>query len=380
MNNDIEETPMNMKKFMAQHAFPMICAAFITVIIAGCGDESSNSTPTAPVNTLPVSSAVTDPLIPGSSASVPVDDCIASPALPQCQSQDPENPVPGSSATDPNLPNPDVPVDSPAVDNPTNPTAVAVNRDVASAIPGLLPDADGFYDVGDIYKAVPAESKVVFVLRHAERESGLGKESPLTENGVQQAINVGTKLASSESFYFASTDFLRTRTTAENIAAAHGEPDAVIDTRDDIIYGSYFLTVPSDTLDALVSNRGGSFRYVSQWAYGQPFTNNYAIQHGVETYFYDLFERGDQFINEVVLANLPSWKRVNVLITHDLLTEPLAVYASNRTIDLKTFESYRWINYVAGVAIIVDQAGLVTILPAKGVELGFLNTREMNKK
>jgi broad specificity phosphatase PhoE len=255
-------------------------------------------------------------------------------------------------------------------------TTGSVNRDPAVANLAVVPDSNGFYDVGDIYKAVPAESKIVFVLRHAERESGLGKESPLTEVGVQQAINVGTKLASSESFYFASTDFLRTRTTAENIAAAHGEPDAVIDTRDDIIYGSYFLTVPSDTLDALVSKRGGSFRYVSQWAYGQPFTNNYAIQHGVATYFYDLFERGDQFINEVVLANLPSWKRVNVLITHDLLTEPLAVYASNRTVDLKTYESFRWINYVAGIAVVVDASGLVTVLPAKGVDLGFLNTKE----
>lgn len=149
-----------------------------------------------------------------------------------------------------------------------------------------------------------------------------------------------------------------------------------MEARDDIIYGSYFLTVPSDTLDALVSKRGGSFRYVSQWAYDQPFTNNYAIQHGVATYFYDLFERGDQFINEVVLANLPSWKRVNVLITHDLLTEPLAVYASNRTVDLKTYESFRWINYVAGIAVVVDASGLVTVLPAKGVDLGFLNTKE----
>ena len=374
---------MNMKKFMAQHAFPMICAAFITVIIAGCGDESSNSTPTAPVNTLPVSSAVTDPLIPGSSASVPVDDCIANPALPQCQSQDPEDPVPGSSATDPNLPNPDVPVDSPAVDNPTNPTAVAVNRDVAAAIPGLLPDSNGFYDVGDIYKAVPAESKIVFVLRHAERESGLGKESPLTELGQQQALDVGAKLASDESFYYASTDFLRTRTTAQNIATGHGETGAEVVTWSGID-GGYFLTVPSDTLDALVSSRGGSFKYVSQWAYGEPFTNNYVIQHGIATYFYDLFERGDQFINEVILANLPNWKRVNVLITHDLLTEPLAVYASNRTVNLRTYEAdeegrYRWINYVAGIAVVVDASGLVTVLPAKGVELGFLNTREMKK-
>ena len=255
--------------------------------------------------------------------------------------------------------------------------ATAFNRDPAVANLSIDPDTNGFYDVGDIYKAVPAESKIVFVLRHAERESGLGKESPLTEVGVQQALDVGAKLAGGdESFYYASTDFLRTRTTAEKIAAGRGETGANVVTWDEI-NGGYFLTVPSDALDALVSKRGGSLSYVSQWAYGVPFTGNkFVLEHGIETYFYDLYERGDQFINEVILANLAHWKRVNVLISHDLLTEPLAVYASNRTIDLKTYESYRWINYVAGIAVVVDANNLVTILPVRGAETGFLNTRE----
>ena len=366
---------MNMKKFMAQHAFPMICAAFITVVIAGCGDESSNSTPTAPVNSVPVSSAVTDPLTPESSASAPVDECIANPALPQCQSQNPEDPVPGSSATDPNQLNPNVPADSPAV---VDPTGVVINRDVATAIPGLLPDADGFYDIADIYKAVPAESKIVFVLRHAERESGLGKESPLTEVGVQQALDAGKKLiGGDESFYYTSTDFLRTRTTAEKIAEGRGETAEVVTWSG--IDGGYFLTVPTDTLDALVSKRGGSLKYVSEWAYDEPFTNKYVIEHGIATYFYPFFERGNQFINEVILANLPNWKRVNILISHDLLVDPLAVYASNRTVNLRSYEQ-RWINYVAGMAAVVDANGVVTIMAARGTDVGWLNPRETYAK
>lgn len=370
---------MNMKKFIARKAFPVICAAFISVVIAGCGDDSSNSTPSAPATTDPVvtpsdsttTNPVTDPVKDPSAdpATNPSTDPATDPVT------NPENPTQNPTTTDTTAKDPVVNPDPSTT--PTDPvTKVTVNRDPAAAGLVLAADSNGFYDVGDIYKAVPAESKIVFVLRHAERESGLGKESPLTEVGVQQALDVGAKLASDETFYFASTDFLRTRTTAEKIAEGHGQLAAVVEARDDIIYGSYFLTVPSDTLDALVSKRGGSFRYVSQWAYGQPFSNNYAIQHGVATYFYDLFERGDQFINEVVLANLPTWKRVNVLITHDLLTEPLAVYASNRTIDLKTYESFRWINYVAGIAVIVDASGAVTVLPAKGVDLGFLNTKD----
>lgn len=372
MNNDIEENPMNMKKFMAQHAFPMICAAFITVVIAGCSDDSSSSTPAAPENQAPVSSAVDNPLTPESSASSLSEECIANPALPQCQSQDSGDAFPGSSATDPNLPDPVIPTDSPVV---VDPTGVIINRDVATAIPGLLPDTAGFYDIGDIYNAVPSESKIVFVLRHAERESGLGQESPLTEVGVQQAIDAGKKLAGGDaSFYYASTDFVRTQTTAQKMAEGRGETAEVVTWNG--IDGGYFLTVPSDTLDALVSTRGGSMRYVSQWAYGEPFTNNYVIEHGIATYFYDLFERGDQFINEVIVANLPSWKRVNVLISHDLLVDPLAVYASNRTVDLKSYETFHWINYLAGIAVVVDANGLVTVMPARGTDSGALNTRE----
>ena len=251
---------------------------------------------------------------------------------------------------------------------------MTVNRDLAAANLTIAPDSNGFYDIGDIYNAVPAESKLVFILRHAERESGLGQESPLTEVGVQQGIDAGKKLVGGdESFYYASTDFVRTRETAQNIAKGRGETAEVVTW--DAINGGYFLTVPTDTMDALMKSRGGSLKYISQWAYGVPFSNNYVAEHAVG-YFYDLYERGDQFINEVILANMDNWKRVSVLISHDVLMEPLAVYASDRTIDLKTYESQRWINYVAGIAVVVDQAGLVTVLPARGTDVGFLNTRE----
>lgn len=364
---------MNMKKLIARKAFPVVSAVFFAAVAIGCGDDSSSS-PTTPNDQVPGSSASVDTTTPTDQtiSSASDSDPAANPGTDSATNPDAgSNPI-DSSNTETQNPGTDS-GSSTVIDNPV--AQSAINRDPAVAGLTLAADTNGFYDVGDIYKAVPAESKIVFVLRHAERESGLGKESPLTEVGVQQALDVGAKLASDESFYFGSTDFLRTRTTAENIAKGHGEASVTVDTLS-IINGGYFLTVPSDTLDALVSKRGGNFLYVSQWAYGVPFTNNYAVQHGVATYFYDLFERGDQFINEVILANLPNWKRVSVLITHDLLTEPLAVYASNRMVDLKTYESYRWINYVAGIAVVINANGLVTVLPARGVDVGFLNTKD----
>jgi len=364
--------------------FSLVSGAFVFMLMAaGCGDDSKSAT--APDNNVPDSSASVEPT---SQENPTPSSAITEPAT-QSSSATEANPDTGSSTTDTTKTEPPKP-DSTATTVSSSSEGSAVvnkgfNRDPAAAGLTLTADADGFYDVGDIYKAVPADGKIAFVLRHAERESGLGKESPLTAVGEQQALDVGAKLASEEQFYYASTDFLRTRTTAKNIASGHGEASAVVDTLS-IIDGGYFLMVPSDTLDALVSKRGGSFDYVSRWAYDVPFKNayvkKYLAQYEAETghgYFYDLFERGDQFVNEVILANLPNWKRVNVLISHDLLTEPLAVYASNRTVNLRTYEAdeegrYRWINYVAGIAVIVT-GDVVTILPARGVERGYLNTR-----
>jgi Phosphoglycerate mutase family. len=234
----------------------------------------------------------------------------------------------------------------------------------------LAPDEDGFYDMGDVYKAVPQTSKIAFVIRHSKREKkNYGTESQLTPIGIQMAQTLGTKLVSEESFYYSSTDFLRTRETCKNIAIGRGEGDVDVVTWDGID-GGYFLTVPSDTLDALVSDRGGNPKYIAQYAYGVPYTNK-AVAAIIPAYFYDLFERGNQFVNEVIVANMPNWKRVSILVSHDMLVEPLIVFVSNRTIDLKYYQSpFRWVNYLSGIAVIVDEAGAVTALPVRGDSVG----------
>jgi broad specificity phosphatase PhoE len=370
---------MNIKKFIAGKAFLMICAAFISVVIAGCGDDSSNSTPAAPETTTP---AVTPT---DSTATNPVTDPVTDPATnPSDPSTNPTttDPItdPATNPTDP-VTNPEIPTDT--ATTPTDPvvnpdpatTVSSFNRDPAAANLAVTPDSTGFFDVGDVYKAVPATSKLVFVMRHAERETSEGQESLLTEKGVEQALSVGAKLAGGdESFYYSSTDFIRTRTTAENIAKGRGETGVEVVTWEGI-NGGYFLKVPSDTMDAFVRNRGGSWKFISSWAYDDPNPSRFT-KDKIPEYLYELMPRGDQFVNEVILANLPNWKRVSVLISHDLLIEPLIAYASNRTVDLKFFESGKWANYLSGIAIVVDEANLVTLLPIRGIDLGYMYTEK----
>ena len=224
---------MNMKKFIAGKAFPMICAAFISVVIAGCGDDSSNSSPTS--TTVPEQVTPTDPSTPTDSTTNPTTDPATNPTTdPATNPTDPvTNPeTPTDTATTPTDPVTNPPADTTTTNpsTPTDPTMTAAGfyRNPAAIGLAVSPDTNGFYDVGEIYKAAPADAKIVFVLRHAERESGLGKESPLTEGGLQQALDVGAKLKSDESFYYGATDFLRTQTTAAKIAEGRGETTEVV--------------------------------------------------------------------------------------------------------------------------------------------------------
>ncbi|MCF0223450.1 MAG: histidine phosphatase family protein [Fibrobacter sp.] len=344
-----------------------------------CGDDSSsNATPITPVagisssgmqgnDTLPSQNIPSEPPVgelSSSSELIPVtpNDTTIFPPADTSSTVVPVDTLPAD--TTPSQPQITDPVTDPEPSDPSAPVTSAVTLDAT-------PDADGFYDVGDIYKALPATYKLVFVLRHAEREKSEDQESQLTAVGVQQALDVGKRLAGGDAnFYYASTDFIRTRETCNNIAKGRGEVGNETVTWSGID-GGYFLKTSSDEFDDLVGRRGGSWKNMSQWAYGDKITNNYVAPR-INDYLYDLFDRGAQFINEVILENLPKWKRVNVLVSHDILLEPLIVYVSNRTVDLNFAKSGRWVNYLSGIAVVVNEEGAVGLYPVRGNEVGWM--------
>lgn len=247
-----------------------------------------------------------------------------------------------------------------AVGAPYNGTPAAISA---------TPDADGFYYIADVYKAVPTTSKIAFVIRHSERQSCESQESKLTAEGIEHAKALGADIGGDEPFYYTSTDFIRTRETASNIAAGRGETAEVVTW--DAINGSYFLKTSSEEFNELMKNRGNSWKTISQYIYGAPVSNSYVAAR-IDDHIYDIMPRGDQFVKEVVLDNMDKWKRVSVLVTHDILIEPLVVYATNRAIDLKFYESGRWVNYMTGVAVVVDAAGAVSLYPVRGYEVGWM--------
>ena len=351
-----------MKKYPAKYIMGALFVGLCT--FAGCGDDSSSAIPVAP-NTGTVSSSSVN------QQNQPIDNPVSSSESAPISTPSSATSNVTSSAT---VPGPDNQASSSAAVVPVSSAAQQNGTFTFATTPGTLalaPDADGFYDMGDVYKAVPKTSKIAFVIRHSKREkNNLGTESSLTPIGIQMAQTLGAKLVGDEPFYYSSTNFLRTRATCENIAAGRGETGIEVVTWDGI-NGSYFLTVPSDTLDAYVSKRGGNPKFIAMYSYGADYPA--ALAPTLSTYFHDFFPRGTQFLSEVIVPNMPKWKRVSILVSHDMLVEPLVAFVSNRTINLKVYETpYRWVNYLSGIAVIVDEAGAVTALPVRGDEVGWM--------
>ena len=67
-----------------------------------------------------------------------------------------------------------------------------------------------------------------------------------------------------------------------------------------------------------------------------------------------------------------SGKRIGVFVSHDYVILPLVVYISERNIDLKYYKSSskRWLNYLAGLAVVLRPDGTRVFYAVKGLESG----------
>lgn len=337
-------------------------------MFAACGDDSSSP-----------AAAPSNPVLSSSSTAVPpVGD---NPNLPPASDLDDngnptgpfvgENPVPGSSS------GVDTPVNPPIVQG-AYPDELLYTIDPSIAV---VADEDGFYDIADIYKAVPQTSKIAFVIRHSARADSTGQLSPLTTKGAAQAKALGERIGGTEPFYYASTNFVRTRETAANIAVGRGDTP-VVETLD-IIDGNYFYRKDATIdIEDLKKKSTDLNTLISRYCYNVTFPNA-ETNALVYASFYPLYSRANQFIKEVVLDNMANWKRVSILVTHDVLAEPMVVYASNRAINLKAYskaDGYRWVNFMSGAAIVVNEAGAVSIYPVRGYDVGWQNANDAKKE
>lgn len=236
----------------------------------------------------------------------------------------------------------------------------------ASAPAQVALDKDGFATVADVYKSLAPEEKAVFIIRHSEREDAVTIETELTANGVKMAQDLGKTLKSDEEFSYITSGFVRTNETANNISKGRGEANLPKLITNYDITGNWFLKISADSLALYGSSlgmKGGSVELMSHWAYGEPYPNA----------LYELEPRAQEFMQNVILKNLPKWKRVSIMVSHDIFVMPLAVFGSEKKVALKYYEDYHWINYIAGLAIIVDTQNNLRYVPVKGAESGVID-------
>ena len=54
------------------------------------------------------------------------------------------------------------------------------------------------------------------------------------------------------------------------------------------------------------------------------------------------------------------------------MVTPMAIYASDKQVDLHYWVNRKWINYLAGVAIIIDKDGNMRFKTVRGLDSGVL--------
>ena len=220
--------------------------------------------------------------------------------------------------------------------------------------------------MANVYKSLASDEKAVFIIRHSEREDDVALETELTANGIKMAQDLGATLKSDEEFSYITSGFVRTNETANNISKGRKEASLPKLITNYDITGNWFLKISADSLAkqaTALGLKGSSIELMARWAY----------EGGYPETFYEMEPRAQEFIQSVILKNLPKWKRVSIMVSHDIFVMPLTVFGSQKKVALKYYEDYHWINYIAGVAIIISDDNSIRYIPVKGAVSGVID-------
>lgn len=222
----------------------------------------------------------------------------------------------------------------------------------------IVLDEAGFADIQYVYRSLQPNEKAIFLLRHAERTSSVKKTAPLTEDGEEQALSVGRKLVGNDEFTFTHTDFTRTYLTCQNIAIGRGQATFPNDTNDTFTEAWYISN--DSLLKEYSKNPSSSNMVISNWSYTGEFADA----------FYDFNTKNEEMLN-LLMSYYATPSRVKVICSHDNFLVPLTVYLTNKAVNLRLYEdNKKWLNYLAGVAIITSDTGERRIYAIKGLDSG----------
>ena len=269
----------------------------------------------------------------------------------------------------------------------------------------LRATTDVFNSLYDVLGCTRSDEKVVIILRHAQRDiHKYGDDDGLIEVGRLQAKQVGEKLKelNLDDFYYMYTNVKRTAETAQIIAINKGE-NVSTDINDWHKHNIANLTEINQNLkeswyvkpNQNASNcKGGAswgWSSYSKIAYQEYDDDN--NRQNCENAFYPIDTRIEAFIENYFTYE--QMHKYTLAISHDQYLVPFVITISNKKIhddvvnskyDLRFHLHDRdinwnpdfnyWINYLAGVMLIVDADNNVIKLPVKALDDGFLRKYE----
>ena len=218
-----------------------------------------------------------------------------------------------------------------------------------------------FTPLVDVVNGLAADEKLVLVIRHAERNSDSAATDPLNENGMEQALELGRSLAGVDDFYCAASSSVRALQTCNLVAKGRGAADTLADSIS--LLGGYWFVKDSVAYAKAKKDHGGSWKVESKWAYENDYSDA----------FYEFAPRCTEWIEDVIMPSFEeAGSRVTLFISHDLLLVPEVIYISSKNIDLRYYKSSsnRWLNYLAGIAIVVRPDGTRKFYAVRGLDSG----------
>lgn len=213
-------------------------------------------------------------------------------------------------------------------------------------------DAVGYFvKIRDIFYGLKENEKVTFFIRHAERGDDTSENGGLNDNGKEQSRALGQTLAAFDDIHFQSSHFKRAAETCQYIAEGKGQANFVNDTIRDF-YDAWY--VKDATLkDQYKSDAGGGWQLFSRWAY----TTRYSDA------FKNIDEASQELIDNYLAPSYDEMPKYTIAASHDQLLVPFVAWATNYQVDLRYYDTKKWLNYLAGVAIIVNENGHVRYVP-----------------
>lgn len=356
---------------------PILAATLVTAAalsLTACGDDSSSGTPATPTPD-PGQQQPSDPTVnPGNSD----EHCEA--LTPECGYSPSELCSMGQLQY---------------CEGPTYPPIPPTTADAGCAagevpVPVVFPQ-DSWNDIGDVYKNIQCNEKVVFIVRHAERDPSTSKDSPLTLEGIEAALAAGQKLAGPGEFKFVNSGFLRTYQTVYYMAIGRGQYQVDAAFQDSLVNNALlpdpeFFQVRADfPVDTITQITDGWFlkdkdlreeykvrdsisnvnEMYSKWIYEGKY----------EDVYYNLDERCNDVIKNYLIKDYSAMPKYTLMGSHDQFLMPLTSWATNKAINLifRDYElkEWRWVGFLSGLAIIINDKNEIRYAPIKGMDNGY---------